>query len=375
MEPVVTMREPRDLLALIPYQLGFRPEASAVLVSLRGSRSRVGLVVRVDLADLADPVHGGQVARDVVTHVVGDGAARAVVVLYPGTEDGSDVQVPLARLREAGEHLLGTLTAWVVGPRGWWGAGCTDPGCCPEGGRPLAEIDTAPIGARMVFEGNVVAPSRSALAEVPTAGREARKSARGARDRWLARAEAVDGPEGAYRWRRSGLDAWLAEFDRVAATLGADATERRATPPAVAGRIEAALSDTLVRDAVLVSFLPGTDRAQDLLVGGVADPEVGNALRSIIDPQYAVPPEPHRVRAATTVLTQVVAHAPRDRRPPAQTLLAVLAWWSGDGARANLFVDEALARRPDYRLAVLVRDVLSTGMPPGWLARERRAAG
>ena len=184
MEPVVTMREPRDLLALIPYQLGFRPEASAVLVSLRGSRSRVGLVVRVDLADLADPVHGGQVARDVVTHVVGDGAARAVVVLYPGTEDGSDVQGPLARLREAGEHLLGTLTAWVVGPRGWWGAGCTAPGCCPEGGRPLAEIDTAPIGARMVFEGNVGAPSRSALAEVPTAGREARKSARGARDRW-----------------------------------------------------------------------------------------------------------------------------------------------------------------------------------------------
>lgn len=373
MEPVVTMREPRDLLALIPYQLGFRPEASAVLVSLRGSRGRVGLVVRVDLADLADPDHGGQVARDVVTHVLGDGASRAVVVLYPGAEGG--IEVPLARLREAGEHLLGDLTAWVVGPRGWWGEGCTDPACCPPGGRPLTEIDAAPIGARMVFEGISVAANRAALGEVRSAGREARKSARGARDRWLAHARAVDGPEAAYRWRRSGLDAWLTEFVRVAESLERGDGHRVATSPAVAGRIEAALSDTLVRDAVLVSFVPDTDRAQDLLVGGVTDPEVGAALRSIIDPQHALVPEPHRVRAATAVLTQVVAHAPRDRRTPAQTLLAVLAWWSGDGARANLFVEEALARRPDYRLALLVRDALATGMPPGWITRERRAAG
>lgn len=373
MEPVVTMREPRDLLALIPYQLGFRPEASAVLVSLRGSRGRVGLVVRVDLADLADPDHGGQVARDVITHVVGDGASRAVVVLYPDADAG--VEVPLGRLREAGGHLLGEMPAWVVGPRGWWGEGCTDPGCCPAGGRPLAEIDAAPIGARMVFEGVAVAASRSALGEIRTAGREARKSARGARDRWLAHARAVDGPEAAYRWRRTGLDAWLTEFDRIHESLARGDGHRVTTPPAVAGRIEAALSDTLVRDAVLVSFVPDTDRAQDLLVGGVTDPEVGAALRSIIDPQHALVPEPHRVRAATAVLTQVVAHAPRDRRTPAQTLLAVLAWWSGDGARANLFVEEALARRPDYRLALLVRDALATGMPPGWITRERRAAG
>ena len=377
MEPVVTMREPRDLLALVPYQLGFRPEASAVVVSLRGSRSRVGLVARVDLADLADPRHGDQVARDVITHVVGDGAVRAVIVLYPGTDPDPDrggTAVPLARLRAAGEHLLGELTAWVVGPTGWWGEGCTDPGCCPPGGRPLEDLDSAPIGARMVFEGVAVAPSRTALADVAPAGRAARKSARGARDRWRARAEAVDGPEAAYRWRRAGLDAWLAELDRVAG--GPDPTDAGGpTGPAVAGRIEAALTDTLVRDAVLVSFVPDTERAQDLLVGGVDDAVVGAALRSIIDPEYALTPEPDRVRAATAVLTQVVAHAPRDRRAPAQTLLAILAWWSGDGARANLFIDQALARRPDYRLALLIRDALVTGMPPGWIARDRRAAG
>lgn len=368
------MREPRDLIALVPYQLGFRPEASAVLVSLRGPRRRVGLVVRVDLADLTHPEHGGQVARDVMAHLAADGAVRAAIVLYrEGERAAVDAALvaPLARLREAGEAAFGPMEAWAVGSQGWWAPGCVDAGCCPPAGRDLAEVETAPIRARMVLDGIGFATDRTALGAVVAADRGARKSARGARDRWLARGEAADGPEARYRWRRDGLDAWLGELDRV---LAAPAGHPAPTP-VVAGRIEAALTDVLVRDAVLLSFVPGTARAQDLVLGGVDDAAVSVALRALVDPEHARSPDPERVRAATEVLTAVVSHAPRDRRAPAETLLAVLAWWSGDGARAGIFVERALARRPGYRLALLVRQVVGDGMPPGWILRDRRRAG
>nr|KEP22393.1 hypothetical protein DA06_00705 [Georgenia sp. SUBG003] len=54
----VRLTDSRDLIAHIPFRLGFHPAESAVLVTLRltprGSRE-VGLVARMDLADLAGP--------------------------------------------------------------------------------------------------------------------------------------------------------------------------------------------------------------------------------------------------------------------------------------------------------------------------------
>ncbi|WP_036959882.1 DUF4192 family protein, partial [Promicromonospora kroppenstedtii] len=67
---VVRVAGPEDLLAYIPYRLGFEPVESVVVVSLTGPRQRVGLVARVDLADLrlrrpGDPAgpDGGATAR------------------------------------------------------------------------------------------------------------------------------------------------------------------------------------------------------------------------------------------------------------------------------------------------------------------------
>ena len=83
----IRVREPRELLSLIPHQLGFHPRESAVVVSLREPRGRVGLVARVDLADLGDRDSGPQLARTLVTHLVNDGAGRAVLVVY--TDQGA----------------------------------------------------------------------------------------------------------------------------------------------------------------------------------------------------------------------------------------------------------------------------------------------
>ena len=89
---VTTIRasEPRDLLAYLPYRLGFRPHRSVVVVSLRGARGRVGLVARVDLDDLADEQAGETVGSGLASHVWRDGAQRAVVVVYDEASRGPE---------------------------------------------------------------------------------------------------------------------------------------------------------------------------------------------------------------------------------------------------------------------------------------------
>lgn len=392
MATTIRTREPRELLALLPYQLGFHPNESAVLVSLRGSRSLVGLTVRADLADLADEAHGVLLARTLVGHLVSDGARRAVVVVYTAADlqgrarcEGS-VGAGVGRLLRAVERELGPAECWVVGPRGYYALGCADEACCPRGGRPLADLQATQVGAQMVLEGVQVAASREELGAVPPADAAARKSARRARARWAARgAQAGPGAE-AHRWRREGLRLWQDAFTaQVAAEAGAawtgdgavGAAPRSFGPrrvdlaPSLTGRLLAALDDVLVRDAVLVTFVEGNDRLAERVLAGERGVDVGVALGPILDPCRGRRPDARRARAARAVLEHLLAHVPRDGHPAVSTLLAVLAWWEGDGARAGVCVDRALATDPDYRLAVLVDQALRAGMPPGWV----RAAG
>lgn len=421
MPTTIRTSDVREVLALVPFQLGFHPTESAVLVSLRGARSQVGLVARVDLAHLADPDDEGHTARSVVGHLVADGARRAVAIVYTtadlqdgacwetdpagvGREPDDDVADagagPVARaavlaLWRAALDGLGELETWVVGPHGYYALGCADPLCCPAGGRPLEDLQATRVSAQMVLEGLLVAPTRDDLVRLPMTTPAQRKAARRAAERWRARGATAAPGAAAHRWRREGLALWR---EAVGTVLGPDRGrpddarpdgagtalavlrdapvvfgERSTLPEAtVTGRLLAALEDVLVRDAVLVSFV-GDERVADRLVAGETGPAIGQALAAITDPVRGRRPDPGRAAAARAVLEHAVAHTTRGRHAPALTLLAVLAWWEGDGARAGLLVDRALAADPGHRLAVLVDQALRAGMPPGW-ARSDRAS-
>lgn len=395
METIIRTSEPRELLALIPYQLGFQPGDSAVVVSIRADHSRVGLVARVDLADLAGP-DGSRLARALASHLVDDGARRAVTVVYTAEDlQVTDEEPPagtvaalraVAHLQEAAEYFLGPLDCWVVGSTGYYALGCTDHRCCPPGGRPLSDLQGTQVGAEMVLEGVGVAGSRDQVARIDPAPPAARKSARRARDRWGLRGRDAVGCTEEHRWRREGLQLWRTELDRACAELAAVGTDPRPGTPVdpyldrsaaparwrppratVAGRLQAALADVLVRDAVLLSFVAGTERVGDRVVAGDGGEDVGKTLRAILDPTGGRKPDPDRTSGARAVLEHVVAHAPLIGHAPALTLLAVLAWWSGDGARATILVERALTADPGHRLALLLDEALCVGMPPGWL--------
>lgn len=390
MVTTIRTKEPRELLSLIPYQLGFRPRESAVVISLRSPRGRAGLVARVDLPDLADPQSGPQVARSLVRHLVADGAAGVVLALYtdqdaqqgPGLVTATRCQ---AHLDAAAEHFVGSVQCWVVGPLGYYALGCVDRACCPPGGRPHADLESTRTSAEMVLHGAGVVPSRDDLGRVPDASADARRSTRRAASRWTSRgARCAPGSELA-RWRRDGLTLWRQELARAldARSLPDEDRGRRTgdsdgvagtVGPTTLGRLQAALADVLIRDAVLLSFVDGTDQVGDRVVAGDPGAEVGLALRAIIDPEHGTPPDRVRTGAARQVLRLVVAHSARSARAPSLTLLAVLSWWEGDGARASVLLEQALRADEGYRLAHLVTEALDRGMPPGWL-RARGGRG
>ncbi|EYR62994.1 hypothetical protein N866_03775 [Actinotalea ferrariae CF5-4] len=380
MTTTIRTREPRELLALIPFQLGFQPRESAVVVSIRTQRSRVGLVARVDLEALTDPEQGPVLARSLVRHLVADGAGGVVLVLYSDL-DLQQEHPEVARaahdhLADAADHLLGEPSTWVVGPQGWYGLGCVDARCCPVGGRPPSDLEAAAVSAEMVLRGASVASCREDLGDVGRAGAADRRSARRAAARWSARRAACEGPEALHRWRQLSLDLWREALEGARdAPVGPgqeDAVPGAGRLPAatVLGRLRAGLEDVLVRDAVLLLLIPGTRRLPDRLVAGDAGEEVGAALQRVVDPSQGVPPDETTVLAAERLLRTVGAHAPG--HPAVPTLLAVLAWWKGDGARAGVLLERALDRDPAYRLAVLVLEALAHGMPPGWLAPRGR---
>ncbi|MGO3814952.1 MAG: DUF4192 family protein, partial [Cellulosimicrobium funkei] len=207
--------------------------------------------------------------------------------------------------------------------------------------------------------------------------RRAARAARRVRDR--ARSVAAgDDVASRVAARVSALALWRTAVAQVVARDRArdggpvDDGAGAAVPAAtVLGRLAAGLESVPVRDAVLLSLGPGTDDLPDRTVrGGDVDAGTGRAIAAVVDPGAGLAPDPAVTGPARAVLEGVVAHAPRGSTAPALTLLALVAWWHGDGGRARRRLAEALAEDPTYRLALLLASALDAGVPPGWVRAD-----
>jgi hypothetical protein len=167
------------------------------------------------------------------------------------------------------------------------------------------------------------------------------------------------------RWRADSLAAWRAAVELVE-------HGRPSGGGSPWGRLEAGLVDRRVRDAVLVALVPGTgDLPERCVRDGQTTPELdaelGAAVAMIIDPHRGVVPTQRETAVHEAVLEAVVARGRAGTQAPALTLLALLAWWQGDGARARVLLDGALDAEQGYRLAELLDDALCAAIPPGWV--------
>ncbi|MGC5018888.1 DUF4192 domain-containing protein [Micromonospora sp. DT47] len=323
--PRLTVRSPADLIAAVPYLLGFHPADSVVVVALRGRR--IVFAARADLPDRdADPrlparhlggVLGRQDAESVT--VIGYGPAERVT---------PTVDAVGGALTDAG---LTVLDALRVTDGRYWSYLCTEADCCPPDGTPY-DPGTSQVTAAAVFAGQVALPDRAALtAQVAPVGTD--------RD----------------AMRRAGVRAERRLLDFLEQAPSADLLGGRSVRAAGVTAVRTALrrhrrGERLTDDEVawlslLLTHLPVRDHAWERTDGREED---------------------------ISLWSDVLRRAEEELIAAPASLLAFAAWRAGQGALAAVALERALAAHPDYSLAQLLDDLLRRGVPPseldGWPA-------
>jgi hypothetical protein len=138
---------PNDLLAAVPYLLGFHPSDSLVILGLLGDR--LTFAARVDLPAADDSPDD---LVDYLTVVVARQRLQAAVLVGYGTED---------RVKPVLLALWGALVVpvhevlRVTGAR-FWSYVCDNPHCCGPSGRAF-DPTSSPVAAAAAFAGVVAA--------------------------------------------------------------------------------------------------------------------------------------------------------------------------------------------------------------------------
>jgi hypothetical protein len=239
----------------------------------------------------------------------------------------------MSALREFAQRAQITLTELLrVENQRYWSYVCTEPSCCPADGTAFDLTDHPAVRA-LATTGRQVLASRDELA-----GSLAAADAAAAE----AMQQAVDMAE-----------ELIAEFVARVARAGHRIARRRVI--AVIGRLAVAAAIGHYRAGETV----GTQLAAWLTV-------TLRELRVRDDAWARMAPE-HR-DAHRRLWTDVTRLARPGYVAAPASLLAFVAWQSGDGALGNIALDRALADNPRYSMAMLLREALDSGAPPS-LAR------
>jgi hypothetical protein len=315
----LTLRSPEALICAVPYLLGFRPRESAVLVWL--GRGRILLTQRLDLPVVHVDLAPWQ--RAVWSHRAAVEADELIAVLFCGPHRPLIGETVSMLTTSAGHRGLVVRDLLRSEAGRWSSLLCTDPDCCPEGGREMDPVLADRVAAEFALLGRAPLPDReSVVASLDPDPAQVAAVEASLADARRGMASAVrESPD---RWRDAAVTHWE-EW------LAATAREPRCHDPADTAVLLVSLADIRVRDTLLWDLVQ------------VEGDRLPRLLDRVVD---------------------LVRAAPRSTVGPVATCAAVIAWLSGDGARAAIAVDRALAEDPDYSLATLVGASLRAGLPP-----------
>lgn len=319
----IKVTDPGDLIAYVPYSLGFWPTESVVAVGLAGSQVQV--TARVDLppADMAADV--AQSLVDGIAHAID----AVVLIIWSATPPDprvlDELEYAFVRADVAIGHVMCT-------------DGRTYRDVCdgldaPEDMVPGAEDVDACMHAIVI--GQVAAPSRAEATALldpePGACADA-----------VERALAVEA--------RLGIRETIDAVDKVLVQGCLD--------PAAIAQLAECMTSILLRDMVLAWLAPEID--------GPADEcgAEGRALARHCGSSWRVAPGQITSDELTARLAQTIKWCPPSRRAPVLTLLGAHLWSQTAGALATEAVARALELQPDYQLARLILQALSHGVRP-----------
>jgi hypothetical protein len=318
---MTTLTSPHDLLAAIPFLIGYHPEDSLVVVSIKDNA--VGMAMRIDY-----PVDIPEGAYDLLaSHLQRDSSTGALLVAYvpTGRSDGevvlTDASAALTRIGIATDESL-----LIQGGR-YRSVLCQDPSCCPAEGNLIPEIDGSRIAVEHVVAGRAMPFANlqaltDSIASLPVA----------AEQRWIDQVKSFQVSSSVADLSKLQCDGATAVIDLA----GEFASGRIGQDLELTARVIGRLSDIQVRDFALGSH------------------------------------DEENVDSYFQMWRHLMRIAPDGFIAPVASLCAALAYESGDGALAHRALDRALADVNGYSLALLLRRVFTAGWPPASFAAMRR---
>ena len=310
---MTTLTSPHDLLAAIPFLIGYHPQDSLVLVALKDEA--VGMAMRVDM-----PVGVSAEGYDLLaSHFLRDGADGAFIVAYvgAGAVDPENVLINTsAALVRAGIDIKESL---IVRNNRFRSMICSDLTCCPPEGSAIPDLGSSRIAAEHVIAGHPMPFENvdglvQSIAALPSSFESV----------WADEVQAF--------WVSSDSEE-IQELQRDGATaiidlVGEYREGRGAEDRELAARVIGRLSDIQVRDFALGSH---TDESADYYWAMWRD---------------------------------LLRIAPRGFVAPVACLFAAMAYERGEGALAHKGLDRGLGDDDQYSLAHLLRRVFTAGWPP-----------
>jgi Domain of unknown function (DUF4192) len=299
------VRRPDDLLAIVPYLVGFHPEESLVAVVVRSGRVR--LTVRMDIPPESA---SNEIAERIDALARREKAEALALIAYSAASLSANRLLTGLMDRLGGHRLTDVL---YVGHGRWWSLTCGDD-CCPLSGTPY-DLSSHPMSASAVLAGMAARASRTELQE------------------------SVSGPPPAELPRLQALAETLVgelehldDLDHAAALLAATLDAPVSDPRALDERTSLVLG-LLVRDIRI------RDLAWALISRANADDHV-------------------RLWGA------VVARVPPTLAAAPLGLLGIGAWISGAGGLLNCCCERLSLVAPDYSMGKLLADISDRAVPP-----------
>jgi hypothetical protein len=318
---MTTLTSPHDLIAAIPFLIGYHPIDSLVVVSIKDNC--VGMAMRVDY-----PTNLPAPAYDLLaSHLQREGSTGALLVAYVPSlrNDGEEV---LSELAAALDRIdLQVDESLIIKDNRYRSTLCNDQQCCPPNGRDLPEINSSRIALEHVVAGRTMP-----FANLEALTESISSLALSQDPKWISRVSKFSkvtkkgGLSGLQRAGAASVIELAKEFEK---SKGLDNSELTA-------RVIGYLSDIQVRDFAL---------------GAHSDENLDSYF---------------------LMWRRLMRIAPSGFIAPVASLFAALAYESGDGALAHRALDRALADINGYSLALLLRRVFTAGWPPQSFAAMRR---
>jgi Domain of unknown function (DUF4192) len=299
------VRRPDDLLAIIPYLIGFHPEESLVVVLVRSSR--VILAARLDLSSDAD---ADELADFIDALAKREGAEALALVGYGAASLPTNRLLTQLMDRLVEQELTDVL---YVGHGRWWSLTCADD-CCPLAGTPL-DLSSHPLCATAVLAGLGTRTNRRELEE------------------------SVSGP----------AKDELPRLDAMVETMLAERAEL--ADPGDAARLLASMIDKVLADPNIL------DEETCLLLGLlVRDVHLRDLAWALLTPTTA---DDH-----VRLWGAVVAHVPPTLAAAPLCLLGMAAWVVGAGALLNCCCERLTRVDPDYSMGRVLAEISEQAIPP-----------